>query len=382
MTDTRSTPQHEISIVVDGVQIKDWSTYDINVDMMTPADHFSMRIPFRREVWDVVRGDRPIRVRIDDVTILTGFIGGRDLPEDEESIEIFGLDRAGRLVKESAPSLNFSGLTMFGLIKKVADPWFTKVTFSNARNRNVIRGRGRKARAGTEPLILKTPKKLGTLIEPGQTRWQVIETLCSQADALAWSSCDGEELIIGQPNYEQEPQFRFFMPAADSRRISESTVLGLGIREHFEDSYSRVIVVGSGTGTDVNYGARVASRYGEAKDNPATVDGDGLTFSAPKRLIVVRSVASVSEAKELALRELNRRKAQQKMLTVRCAGHGQTIGGAPPTIFAPDTLASVEDERTGMQGIFLITACNYRSGRSGEETLMTLVPSGTDLTGL
>lgn len=382
MSDTVGTPQHVISVLANGVQIEDWSTYEITVDMLSPADHFSMHIPFRREVWDQVVPQRRIKVRIDEVTILTGFLDGRTLPEDDESIEIYGRDIAGRLVDESAPSLNFAGLTMFSLIQKVADPWFKKVTFSNARNRNVIRGRGRKAKASGEPVILKTPKKLGTLIEPGQTRWQVIETLCAQADALAWAASDGSELIVGQPNYDQEPQFRFFMPAANSRRVAESTVLGLGVREHFADSYSRIIVVGSGSGTDVNYGARVASRYGEAKDNPATVDGTGLAFPEPKRLIAVRSVASVSEAQELAKREMARRKAHQRALTVRCAGHGQSIGGAPVTIFAPDTLASVEDERTGMQGMFLITACTYRSSRGGEETLMTLVPSGTDLTGL
>ena len=250
---------------------------------------------------------------------------------------------------------------------------------SNARNRNVIRGRGRKAKAAGEPLKLTTGKKIGTRIEPGQTRWQVIETLCAQAGALVWSAGDGTELVVGQPNYDQEPQFRFFMPAANSTRIDESTVLGMGVRERTADRYSRVIVVGSGTGTDVNYGSRVASRYGEAKDNPNTKEGDGDAFSAPKRLIVQRSVASIAEAQELARREMARRDAHAQGLTVRCAGHGQIVAGAFTTIFAPDTIASVEDERTDTKGNYLITACTYRSGRTGEETLITLVPSGADL---
>ena len=62
-------------------------------------------------------------------------------------------------------------------------------------------------------------------IEPGQTRWQVIETLCAQAGALAWAAGNGSELVVGQPNYDQEPQFRFFMPEAGSKRINEATVL-------------------------------------------------------------------------------------------------------------------------------------------------------------
>ena len=379
MSDRVGTPQHDISVIVDGVQIRAWETYDITVDMTSPADHFTVRMPFQREVWQLCRGDRPIRVLIDDVRVLTGFIDERLVPEDDEAVEIIGRDRAGRLVDESAPGLNFSGLTMQALVEKVVDPWFTRVSLSNARNRSVLRGRGRKAKAAGDPVKLNTGTKVGTHIEPGQTRWQVIETLCAQAGLLAWSAGDGSELILGQPNYDQEPQFRFFMPAAGSRRTDEATVLGMGVRERTADRYSRVIVVGSGTGTDVNYGSRVASRYGEAKDNPRTPDGDGDAFSAPKRLIVPRSVSSIAEAQELARREMERRSAHAQGLTVRCAGHGQIVGGSSTTLFAPDTIASVEDERTDTKGNYLITACTYRSGRAGEETLMTLVPSGTDL---
>jgi prophage tail gpP-like protein len=379
VSDFIGTPQHDISVIVDGVQIRDWETYEITTDMTSPVDHFTMRMPFKRAVWDLCRGDRPIKVLIDDVVILTGFIDERLVPEDDEVVEIVGRDRAGRLVDESAPSINFSGLTMKALIERISAPWFTKVTFSNVRNRNVVRGRGRKAKAGAEPLKLFTQKRIGTRIEPGQTRWQVIETLCAQAGVLAWSAGDGSELVIGQPNYDQEPQYRFFMPAADSRRTHQSTVLGMGVRERTADSYSRVIVVGSGTGTDVNYGRTVASRYGEAKNNPATPEGDGDAFSAPKRLIVMRSVASIDEANELAEREMARRDAHAHGVTVRCAGHGQVVAGAFTTIFAPDTIASVEDERTGVKGAHLITACTYRSSRRGEETLMQLVQSGTEL---
>lgn len=374
-----STPQHEISVIVDGVQIREWLTYDITTSMTTPADMFSMSIAFDRRVWDLCRRDRPIKVLIDEVTILTGFIGGRDLSEDGETIEIHGRDRAGRLVDESAPTLSFAGQTMKDLIERVAEPWFTKVVFSNARNRRITRGRGKKARASDDPVALFARKKAAARIEPGQTRWQVIQTLCEQAGALAWSSCDGSELIIGQPNYDQEPQYRFFAPASGSARTDEATVLGLAVSESSEDSYSRIIVVGSGAGTAVNYGAAAAARLGEVRDNPATVDGEGLVFSAPKRLIVVRSVSSIAEARELAKQEKARRDARSQTLRARCAGHGQVIAGLEPTVFVPDTIASVEDERTGIVGRFMVTSCQYRSARDGEETIMTIVPSRTEL---
>ena len=40
------TPQHNISIVVDGVQVRDWMTYEIRTDMLQPTDTFTLRIPF------------------------------------------------------------------------------------------------------------------------------------------------------------------------------------------------------------------------------------------------------------------------------------------------------------------------------------------------
>jgi prophage tail gpP-like protein len=375
------TPQHNISIIVDGVQIRDWETYEIRTDMLQPTDTFSVRMPFRREVWDLCRADRPIRVLLDDVVILSGFIGERFVPEDDESVEIVGRDRAGRLVSESAPGIDFSGLGMQALIEKLANPWFSKVTFSNARNRAVIRGRGHKAKAGSEPLKLFTQKRFGTHVEPGQTRWQVIETLCAQAQVLAWASGDGTELIVGKPNYDQEPQFRFFKPAADSRRVAEATVLGLGVRDSVEDRYSRVICVGASVGTTVNYGKNVTSRYAEAKNNPSTPEGDGLDFSAPKRLIILRTPNSQAEARDLAAQEMARRDAHGFGFTVVCPGHGQVVSGSnAPTIFAPDTLASCEHEPTGEQGICLITSCTYRSNRhDGESTTMELIRSGSEL---
>lgn len=374
-----STPNHTISIVIAGVQIKGWLTYEITTSMLTPVDHFSMRMAFDRDVWDLCKPDRKVKVLIDDVVIISGRIGKRDLPEGDEVVEIFGRDNMARVFDESCPSINFAGLDMYELIRQAASPWFTKVTFSNARNRAVMRGRGRKAKAAGEPLKLQTSRKIGTHVEPGQTRWTVIASLCEQAGLLAWSSADGTELIVGKPNYDQEPQFRLFMPARDSKRGHESTVNGMGIHDALDERYSRVIVVGSGSGTDANYGASVAGRYGEAKDNDATPEGDGLDFDAPKRLIVQRAVSSIEEANELAEREMARRDAHGEKITARAKGHGQLIAGAFTTIFAPDTIASVEDERTGRRGSYLLTGCTYRSGRDGEETSLELAPRGAAL---
>jgi prophage tail gpP-like protein len=371
------TPVHTISIVVDGQQIRDFESYEINVSMLEPADHFDMKVAFTRDKWELCRPDVPIRVLIDQTVVLVGRIGGRYLPEDEEVVHVTGRCKIGRLVDESAPGINFANLTMFDLIAQVAKPWFETVSFSNVVNRTLIRGRGKKAKSYKEPLAVWAKKKIGTHIEPGQCRWQVIEDLCAQAGVMCWSSGDGSTLIVSEPNYSQEPQFRFFMPKSGTARGNESRVTALGRHDEIDGRYSKIIVVGSGTGTDANYGGSLTSRYGEIKNNPDTPEGDGLDFDAPKRLIVQRQIQSNDEADELAAREMGRRDSLGHWITVRAPAHGQVIGGAFSTLFACDTLAEVEDERTGDKGIYAIMGCTYRGSRKTEETSIHLVRKGS-----
>lgn len=383
MSSTIGFPTHDVTALIGDTQIEVLLSYEIRTSMIEPAAHFHFSIPYDDDAWILTKPDAPIQISIDDTIVLVGFVDQHSVPDnnkDGDVIEVTGRNKYGRVIDESAPSINYANLTMQALVEQLADPWYTSVSFSNVRNRRLMRGRGKKARAGDEPLVIFSKKKFGTRITPGQSRHHVIEELCAQAGCLIFPSADGAELFIGQPNYEQEPQFQFFMPMASSSRTSESTVNGMAITESVAERYSRIIVVGSGTGTDVNYGATVASRYAQVLNNPGSEDGTGIDFTQPKRLIAVRPVNSIQEAQELAVREMARRDAHGLLVSVRAAGHGQIVAGTQTTIFAPDTLALVEDERTGTQGTFAVTDCVYRGQRgAGQETALELVPKGTVL---
>lgn len=389
-------PSHTISVLINGNEISGWSTYNFEESITELANTFSMTIPFRREVWDLCKPDRTIQILIDGVPKLNGFIDDRDVPDGEEVVTISGRDRSGRLVQDCAPGVSFAGLGIIDITRKLIEPWGFTASFTNDRNRAITLGHGRKAKGHRKSTAnrftgkarqlrgsdeaLRLNSRVGTQIEPGQTRAMVLTTLAAQAGYLIFPSSDGKEIIVGEPDYDQDIQFTFFYPKAGSARIDESSCTGMGIKDSVGDRYSRVIVVGAGSGTDANYGKSVASRYGEARDNEDDPEGIGDDFTAPKRLILSRSVQSNADAKEIADREMARRDAQGHVLTVRAPGHGQIYGGETPTLFAPDTLALCEDERTGTAGIYLITKCSFQSGRTGEETILTLVKSGSQLT--
>jgi prophage tail gpP-like protein len=359
---------HAVSISVGGVEIRGLTSYDVHTTILEPVHTFSLVMPFSRDAWEHCALDAPAKILIDGVTVLAGFIDEREVTDSGDDLRVTGRNRAGRLVQESAPGITFAGMDLVGLIGALADPWYTTITLSNARNRRVLRGKGKKARAGREPVFVTTSK--GSRIEPGQTRWQVIADLCQQAEILCWPAGDGTELVLGLPNYDQEPQFAFVM-AAD-RGAERSNVLGLSYVESIADRYNAIIVVGSGGGTDANYGAPVGSRIGRAENTRG--------FSARKALVLEKAVRSSEEASAYARREMRRRDMQGTRVSITAAGHGQVLAGQYHTIFAPDLAASIHDERTGMRGLFHVVGCAYRCSRDGgEETVLEFVPRGTEL---
>ena len=365
---------HEVAIAIGGQQIGGWTEYSIETSMLTPADAFTLTRPVDRLAWNACALDSPVLVTIDAVPVLSGFVGEIEASASGGTMTVSGRCRVGRLVQESAPGIQYGSLKRSDLVGKLAAPWFPKVVLSNARDRKLRRGRGVQAPAPTEPLVIDNVSA-GGRIEPGQARWKVIEELVTQAGYLAWGAADGKELVVGLPNYQQEVQWAF---VHDADR--PGTVLELTQSESIEDAFSQIQVVGSGRGTDADYGVGPSDRVGVVRDGPGPF-GVGVDFLQAKRLVVVAQARTNEHAQRLARREAARRNQQRRRLQVEARGHGQIVRGARPTIFAPDTLARCIYDRTGLDAVYLVTSCKYQGSRSGgARTSLSLVPRGTELT--
>lgn len=367
--------QHRLTAIVDGKEVWGFTSYAIDHGILEPADAFTLSIPADEDVWNALRADRPVKLLIDGVPRITGYIDAPACQWKDGTISVRGRSKIGRLVQESAPSVNYTGKTLLGLVADLASPWFSKVVLSNARNRKVMRGKGKKA-ASTDTVYVDS--RVGRRIEPGQMRWAVIEELCRQAGYICWESGDGKELIIGQLDYLQEVQFRFFHAKPGSRR--SSNVLDGSVRPSTADRYSKIQVFGAGAGDVANYGLPTAARAGQAKNNPLTTHGDGKDFSAPKRLVLVdRDVKDRKTAEILAKRQMARRDMSKEPITIVAPLHGQRVQGREFTLFACDTLAHVEDEVTGTEGVYTIVACSDHGDENGETSTLELLPKGTEI---
>ncbi len=380
-------PQHNIRVVIDELEIRDWQRYEISCDMLELADRFTLELPLTRELWDACPTDAPVQVFIDQVQVVDGFIDDREAGGGRggDSLTLLGRDKGGRLIDESMPLGSLRGIGIQELAERVAGigsdwPWFERVVLSNARNRQLLRGRGYKAKAGGEPPIVSDPNA-AKRVQAGDTRADTILHFLEEIGLLLWSSADGRELIAGKPNYDQDLQYRFFYAGRGSARTDEVNVLTRRYRESVADRYSEITVLGTGRGDGENYGENVARRAWTVSDGPRAY-GVGEAFTAPKRLLVGDDdIRNIAQAKVRAEREAAQRLAAGRELELECPNHGLfVIPNAPITHYAFDTMAHWEDETTGEAGDYLVTACSYSGDRSRETTMLRMVPKGTELT--
>jgi len=376
-------PRHRVAVVCEEKQIGGWTEYQIDSNMIEPADAFSLRRPFDPESWNLLRRDSRVRISIDGAPVLDGFVDKRTKRAKDGTIEISGRDRSGRLVQESAPRINYQGLELTEAVRRLADPWFSKVTISDARNRTLRMGKSRgRIPGGNDPIIVKRSANGNGKVQPGQMRWAVISELVSQAGLIAWSSADGRELFVGRPNQSQAPSFHILKAKATGG--SRSTCLDLTQDEDNGDRYSLIACVGTGGGTDVDFGISVSSRRAIVLDNPDNlVDGTGRDFQYPKRLLLPeKQFDSNGDASRVAGREQLRRDFRRLTFSADMPYHGQWITPGAATLFAPNTVAMITDEDHDpiLELDGLIYSCSYRRSRTGgETTLLELVPTGTEI---
>lgn len=368
---------HEISIAVGNESAWQWSnavdSYDFTSDMLAAADSFRLRFRFDREMWNLCEKDNAVQVFIDGVRVYYGLIDDRDRfkARGKNEIEIAGRDRGGRILDESAPLLSLRGLGIVDLAKKLA-PSPLKVVTSNLENRWLLVGPKLKSHS-KEPAI-DTGRGAKRKVEPGESRWQILQHFLEEAGCLAWVTADGRSLVIGKPNYQQQPQWIFVCPSADSPNANEGNVLELHRHESIAERYAKITVVGAypnSTGTSYTW-----------RDGP-NADGTGKTFRVPKSLIVQDDgIGSAKAAKARAEREAAERDGQGKTLRLVVPGHGaRGADGERTSIYCFDTIANVVDEDIEADERWYVTRCTYSGSKSpvGQRTELEMVPVGTDL---
>lgn len=393
--------EHDVRLEVNGRELRAPISYSIDVDLLQPADAFSMAFPLDLASWTACRLDSEFTATIDGVPAITGYIDSlRDSGDGTFTVE--GRDRSGRLVDESVEGAGRSiiGARLSAVLAEIVEPWGFSVTLDASLDRRLRRGSGKKAKAGGEPaLTFVQSQAVPQRIEAGTSKWEAIERVCRPLGLIPWSSADGKQLIVAKPNYTQEPQFQFFETVNDGSNVER-----MSLSRSVASRYSVIEVSGSGRPPGTFTPEFIPAfpgqkkpkfvrrnRIGVAYDGPGA-EGIGEDFQRRKRLFVVSEALSEEDAKAEAVRILARGKASARTVDVMTLGHGQVLEGASETtLYAPDLIARCykEAETSPEDGApavlvdahFYITRVTYSSSRdAGEQTALSLVPVGTELT--
>lgn len=373
---------HIVTAIVEGQLITGWQSGNIESSITTAADTFVMRMPFNLRAYNTLRRGARITIKVDgDTTLLDGFIDKRERMGKANMLEISGRDRVGRLVDESAQAIDYSGMTIQEAVKRLASPWFGSVVLSNARNRRLRRGKGRRMASATEPVVtvnVRVPRR-GT-VHAGESRWQMIHEIVSRAGLLAFGSSDGQEIVVCKANSSQPAQYLFMLAKPGSSSVTN--IRDLRRTEDDGDRFSLYVCAGSGGQGDTNFGRNGIDNRGAAFDNVFNrIDGTGRDFIHPKRMYLPeQAYDSFGDADRVAANEQARRDMKRDMITIEAPFFGQQIGTAAATLFAPDTVARVVDEEAELDDFYIILSCSFSFDRdNGDTTTMHMVPVGTEI---
>ena len=341
------SPEHILTVSAGGVDIDGWKSASIESDLLTPGDAFTLSHAYDPRAYAALRLDAEVTISIDHTPVMNGFIESRQ--GDWSGFTVSGKDRVGRMVAESAPfGLDFRDRDLLGVATELAAPWFGRVVLSNAENRDLMRGPGKKARDRGASLL--NPGTDDRHVAPGASKWEALDDLLHRAGYLAWSSADGRDLIIARPDFDQDPQFAFYvMPDGSNCR---------SIRYHESNAsrYAAIVTMDRG-------------RVGVARDNPDTFNGVGKNFLHPKRLALPVEAKTEAECQRLAERERAEREAASFEVTILAWGFGRIIPPASaPTLYAPDIVIDAQSANTPVDGLYYVTSRTFTLSRNEEQT--------------
>lgn len=390
------------------VELTRWISYDFADDFLTPTDWFHFTIGDEelpeKERAALKLGSR-VRLYVDSITLMEGYIDSIEIAADRHgglTYAITGRDRLGQTLDAVAdPQFQLKdGGSLADLLKRLFAPfgWSQDSDFEidNRANRDAKSG----IRGTPTSKAKGKPLKSYTL---HQTKPYNHESVFHFASRVAqrhglwpWASADGEKLIVGQPDYDQEPIF-----VLRRSRNGRGNILSGSVR--YELSSQPSIIVADSFSGGGEFGKGRCKAYvvnpllgftdrGDYTDDvkevlkkhPSAVENSilhpsGFTFSfaatqnVPFRPMYLHDDESKTQEQlnNFVKREmsLHFRKALTVQYTVE--GHGQDTGDGF-VAWTPDTLVDVYDEAAELYERLYVLGVHYSKQRGGTGTTTRL----------
>lgn len=401
-----------------GVAIDAWQSYSIESDLFTPADAFSLTlgagsssstqtkktIDYLREVFapgeqvKVYCGHGETRA-----LQMTGVVDSYDVRNDASggtTFAVTGRDRARFLVGNDMPldifekndtlqSLASKALERFGIPVR-GDATLNRQVMAGGISQKKLRTLQDQARAKGIPTALMSDKiaasiergrlsldRLARAINTksvnalelyqiriqdakpraGESIWEFLSRHAARNGAMLRMTCDGALMIMGIDD-DQDPT--------------------LNLRRIMKDGASNNIISG-GMRNDLGNAASRVEVYGKSKRNSAERSAfkgvaEAPLLQGPYQLTVIRdnSIRTEADAQKRAEYELAKSREGSRVVEYTLRGHG-----TGKSVYAVDTVYSVEDDVTGTYGPHYVTSRTLQcSEGTGPTTMIRALPRG------
>lgn len=213
-----------VSVRVAGREIRTIKDLHITQHFLTPTDPFRIVAAADisgKEARDIFRPGRRVEIRVDEAIQFQGFIYVFESNTDRSggtTITIEGQDTMAPLVySEINPDHHYPDKTpLETLLHDLCEPLgFKNFLISDDDNIDVAANRALKQKRGgtrkrhrrhkSAPKALKRYPLPKTKPEHNETVYRFLVRILNRLGLHLWPSVDGDTLIVGRPNYDQEP---------------------------------------------------------------------------------------------------------------------------------------------------------------------------------
>lgn len=332
--------QNEVTLSIGGVTHSKWQSYDIDSDLLVPADGFSMTLaPGGRPLPSNVEEGAAFTLRLDDELVMTGFIDdiGIATGKGRHSVNLTGRDAAGQLLDCSVPVFSARRLQLPAIVARFVRPLGITDIRIDAE---------------------KTELRERVNVEPGDTAWDALQHAAEANGLWPWFEPNGQ-LVVGGPDYSTP------VVANLVQRVS-------GVGNNVEDvqssksqsgRYSEVTVLGQAPGSYIEDGKN---------EIRATAKDTAVKRYRP-RTVVDHEASTPAIARNRARKLIADSRLNGKSITVRVRGHRTESG----KLWMPGMRVDLDFELHSIKGVhFLMGRRFLRSKTDGTTTELRFKEDG------
>lgn len=381
----------------DSLSLTNWTQYSFESHFLNPADGFRFTIGdgnLSARIRASLAVGASVRLTVNDATLADGFIDSIEIMADRANgivYEVCGRDRLGLVVDSIAdPTKQFKeGMTLADAMKQLFTPfgWSTDDQFviDNDANRDLRTGASRGTKTSKKGKPLKSVALHQLKPHNHEGVFSFASRICQRFGLWIWTYANGEKLVLGKPDFDQDPLFKLRRSATGGTNILSGTA-------HFSMLDQPTVIIADGYSGQAEFGnTRLKSvcvnPYFGVRDtgedlpevkqllaaHPSAHRVEMIYDPAPQRPVGIPlrplflhddESKTQEQLDNFVKREMSL--LMRKSLTYHATveGHGQLVNGEF-SAWGCDCVVDVQDEVTGVHERMYILGCNYHKSRSG-----------------